>query len=219
MEDEKLVELVRSFPCLWNVQIKWYRDIIVKENIWNEISSQFMDYDENDGVPPLPVAGDRGLPSPPPGGPPPPPALPAVAGGLPPPAPQVAGDGGPPPPPPGSPPPPPALLAVATSSTTTSWRWRASTTTFRRPATTNSITGNSLRPATSTTTSNSDPFTWKPATSCSSNWNGSSAAAETKHHLATSPSESSNYYADMKHLQLKTGPSSSVKAQLMKELP
>uniref|UniRef100_A0A1X7URY1 FH2 domain-containing protein n=1 Tax=Amphimedon queenslandica TaxID=400682 RepID=A0A1X7URY1_AMPQE len=76
---------------------------------------QFLNYDENDGVPPLPVAGDGRNPPPPPGGPPPPLALPAVTGGPPLPAPPVAGDGGPPSPPLGGLPPPPALPAVARS--------------------------------------------------------------------------------------------------------
>ena len=39
MDDEKLVEAVRSFPCLWQVSLKSYKDLRAKENAWKEVAS------------------------------------------------------------------------------------------------------------------------------------------------------------------------------------
>ena len=36
MDDEKLIEAVRTFPCLWRVSSKAYKDIRAKENAWKE---------------------------------------------------------------------------------------------------------------------------------------------------------------------------------------
>ena len=38
MEDERLVEAVRGFPCLRRVCSRAYRDIRAKENAWKEVS-------------------------------------------------------------------------------------------------------------------------------------------------------------------------------------
>ena len=40
MDDEELIELVRGYPCLWQVTSKAYRDQIAKENSWKEVSSK-----------------------------------------------------------------------------------------------------------------------------------------------------------------------------------
>ena len=36
MDDEKLIEAVRTFPCLWRVSSKAYKDKRAKENAWKE---------------------------------------------------------------------------------------------------------------------------------------------------------------------------------------
>ena len=38
MEDEKLIESVREYPCLWRVCSKAYKDIRAKENAWKEVA-------------------------------------------------------------------------------------------------------------------------------------------------------------------------------------
>ena len=38
--DEKLVEAVRSFPCLWQVRTKAYKDLTAKENSWKQVAEQ-----------------------------------------------------------------------------------------------------------------------------------------------------------------------------------
>ena len=38
--EEKLVEAVRSFPCLWQTTSKCYRDIRARENAWKEVAQQ-----------------------------------------------------------------------------------------------------------------------------------------------------------------------------------
>ena len=38
MDDEKLVEAVHSFPCLWQVSSKSYKDLRAKENAWKVAS-------------------------------------------------------------------------------------------------------------------------------------------------------------------------------------
>ena len=40
MDEEKLIEAVRSCPCLWQVTSKGYKDIIAKENAWKEVAVQ-----------------------------------------------------------------------------------------------------------------------------------------------------------------------------------
>ena len=36
--DEKLIEAVRDFDCLWKVSAKVYRDVRAKENAWKAIA-------------------------------------------------------------------------------------------------------------------------------------------------------------------------------------
>ena len=38
MDDERLIEAVRGFPCLWRVSCRAYRDIRAKENFWKEVA-------------------------------------------------------------------------------------------------------------------------------------------------------------------------------------
>ena len=38
MEDKKLIESVREYPCLWRVCSKAYKDIRAKENAWKEVA-------------------------------------------------------------------------------------------------------------------------------------------------------------------------------------
>ena len=40
MDDEKLIEAVRDFECLWMVGCKAYKDIRAKENAWKEVSAK-----------------------------------------------------------------------------------------------------------------------------------------------------------------------------------
>ena len=40
MDEERLVEAVRSYPCLWNNQIKAYKEQRTKENAWKAIQTQ-----------------------------------------------------------------------------------------------------------------------------------------------------------------------------------
>ncbi|CAI6353330.1 unnamed protein product [Macrosiphum euphorbiae] len=37
-EDSKLIELVSNHPCLFDLENKFYRNILVKENVWQQIS-------------------------------------------------------------------------------------------------------------------------------------------------------------------------------------
>jgi len=37
MDEEKLIECVREFECLWNVKEKSYKDQRAKENAWKVI--------------------------------------------------------------------------------------------------------------------------------------------------------------------------------------
>lgn len=41
--EEKLIELVRAFPCLWRPKADGYRDLIAKENAWKEVAKQVSD--------------------------------------------------------------------------------------------------------------------------------------------------------------------------------
>ena len=45
MDNEKLVEAVRSFPSLWQVSAKSYKDLRAKENAWKEVASMVSAYD------------------------------------------------------------------------------------------------------------------------------------------------------------------------------
>ena len=38
--DEKLIEAVREYPCLWLVNSKTYKDAVAKGNAWKEVASQ-----------------------------------------------------------------------------------------------------------------------------------------------------------------------------------
>ena len=38
--DEKLIEAVREFPCLWLVSSKFYKEAVAKDNAWREIGTQ-----------------------------------------------------------------------------------------------------------------------------------------------------------------------------------
>ena len=38
MEDEKLIEAVIEFPCLWRVSSHAYKDARAKENAWKEVA-------------------------------------------------------------------------------------------------------------------------------------------------------------------------------------
>ena len=40
MADEKLIKVVRCFPCLWQVSSKSYKDVRTRENTWKEVASQ-----------------------------------------------------------------------------------------------------------------------------------------------------------------------------------
>ena len=38
-DDEKLIEAVRGYFCLWLVKSKAYRDAVAKANAWKEVSN------------------------------------------------------------------------------------------------------------------------------------------------------------------------------------
>ena len=38
MDEEKLIEAVHSFPSLWKVTSKSYKDVKAKENAWKEVA-------------------------------------------------------------------------------------------------------------------------------------------------------------------------------------
>ena len=40
MDDEKLIEAVRQFECLWKVGSKFYRDVRAKENAWKVVAGE-----------------------------------------------------------------------------------------------------------------------------------------------------------------------------------
>ena len=44
MDDEKLVESVRSFPSLWQVSSKFYKDLRAKESVSKEVTSMVSAY-------------------------------------------------------------------------------------------------------------------------------------------------------------------------------
>ena len=39
-QEEKIIEAVRGFPCLWQVSALSYRDSRAKENAWKLVASQ-----------------------------------------------------------------------------------------------------------------------------------------------------------------------------------
>ena len=45
MDDEKLVEVVRSLPSLWQVGSKSYKDLRAKVNAWKEVASMVSAYE------------------------------------------------------------------------------------------------------------------------------------------------------------------------------
>ncbi|KAL5509869.1 hypothetical protein EMCRGX_G005308 [Ephydatia muelleri] len=38
--DERIIEAVRAFPCLWQVSSRSYKDLKAKENAWREVASK-----------------------------------------------------------------------------------------------------------------------------------------------------------------------------------
>lgn len=38
--DEKLIELVKGYPCLWATQSKSFRDLAAKESAWKIVSTE-----------------------------------------------------------------------------------------------------------------------------------------------------------------------------------
>ena len=40
--EEKLIEAVRGFPCLWQVTSRAFKDIKAKENAWKAIASEVL---------------------------------------------------------------------------------------------------------------------------------------------------------------------------------
>lgn len=38
--DEKLIEVVKRFPCLWETHSKSFRDLAAKENAWKVVSAE-----------------------------------------------------------------------------------------------------------------------------------------------------------------------------------
>lgn len=39
-EDEKFINLVREYPCLWNMKLKEYKDGRLKENSWDIVAKE-----------------------------------------------------------------------------------------------------------------------------------------------------------------------------------
>ena len=40
MADERLIESVRNYPCLWQVSSHIYRDLRAKENAWAKVAEE-----------------------------------------------------------------------------------------------------------------------------------------------------------------------------------
>ena len=38
--DERVIEAVREFPCIWDMAFKGYKDTIAKGNAWKEVSNK-----------------------------------------------------------------------------------------------------------------------------------------------------------------------------------
>ena len=45
-DEEKLVESVRRYSCLWQVSSTVFKDLWAKENTWKEVDSQVQNYME-----------------------------------------------------------------------------------------------------------------------------------------------------------------------------
>ena len=39
-DNEMLIEVVRSFPCLWNMSLREYKDERIKENMWCTVAEK-----------------------------------------------------------------------------------------------------------------------------------------------------------------------------------
>ena len=46
IDEEKLVELVRRYSCLWQVSSTVFKDLWAKKNTWKEVDSQVQNYME-----------------------------------------------------------------------------------------------------------------------------------------------------------------------------
>ena len=44
MDEGKLVEAVRGYPCLWKVTEKGYKDVKAKENAWVAVAVEVSNY-------------------------------------------------------------------------------------------------------------------------------------------------------------------------------
>jgi len=40
MEDEKLIEAIKTYQCLWNTSATSYRDVKAKDMAWNQVATQ-----------------------------------------------------------------------------------------------------------------------------------------------------------------------------------
>ena len=38
--DERLIESIQRFPCLWEIHSKSFRDLVAKENAWKVVSTE-----------------------------------------------------------------------------------------------------------------------------------------------------------------------------------
>ena len=43
--DERIIEAVQAFPCLWQVSSRSYKDLKAKENAWREVASKVGHYE------------------------------------------------------------------------------------------------------------------------------------------------------------------------------
>ena len=44
MEEEKLIEAIRSFPCLWQISNRFYRDQRARENAWKQVAHEVREW-------------------------------------------------------------------------------------------------------------------------------------------------------------------------------
>ena len=42
--EEKIIDAVHEFPCIWEVSSKAYKDAIAKGNAWKEVSNKHMTF-------------------------------------------------------------------------------------------------------------------------------------------------------------------------------
>ena len=42
MSEERLIESVRAFQCIWDVSSKVYKDLRARENAWIEVAQKVM---------------------------------------------------------------------------------------------------------------------------------------------------------------------------------